>query len=115
MQDLLQHLPAVLYEFTIQPDGKEGFNYISAACESILGVKAEDVLKDASILESNFHEDDIESFHEQSRESILAGTELNWQGRLYVNKTIKWVEIRSNHEIKDDRTVVRRGIIQDVT
>jgi PAS domain S-box-containing protein len=115
MQDLLQHLPAVIYEYTIQPDGKRSFNYISQACESILGLKPELVMKDPSLMESIIHKDDIENLRETSDASEANATEWNWQGRVHVQDKIKWVEIRSNHELKDEGAIIRRGVIQDVT
>jgi PAS domain S-box-containing protein len=115
MQDLLQHLPAVIYEYTIQPDGKRSFNYISQACEAILGLNPEMVITDASLMDSIIHPEDQESLHETSDVSEVTASEWNWHGRIYVRGEIRWVEIRSNHELKSDGVIVRRGIIQDIT
>jgi PAS domain S-box-containing protein len=115
MQDLLQHLPAVIYEYTIQPDGKRSFNYISQACEAILGLNPALVIEDASIMDAIVHKDDLESLYETSIISETNASEWNWQGRIYVHGEIRWVEIRSNHELKSNGVIVRRGVIQDVT
>jgi PAS domain S-box-containing protein len=115
MQDLLQHLPAVIYEYTIQPDGKRSFNYISRACETILGLNPEMVITDASLMDSIIHSEDQESFYETSEVSEINASEWNWHGRIFVRGEIRWVEIRSNHELKSDGVIVRRGIIQDIT
>ena len=56
MRELLQHLPAVIYEYTIQPDGKRSFNFVSQACESILGLHPQDVMQDPSYQEDIRHE-----------------------------------------------------------
>ena len=44
-----------------------------------------------------------------------AGAEWNWQGRMIVGGKVKWVEIRSNHTLNPNGTILRRGLIQDIT
>ena len=41
--------------------------------------------------------------------------EWNWQGRISVRGKLKWMEFFSNQESKSDGSIVRRGIIQDIT
>jgi PAS domain S-box-containing protein len=115
MQDILKHLPAVIYEFVIYPDGKKAFAYISDSCQSILGLKASDVLKDGNLMDSIIHEDDLPYLHDSSEESSRQGLDWHWQGRVRVNGKIKWIECRSNFELQANGNVIRRGIIQDVT
>lgn len=115
MQDILKHLPAVIYEYVIYPDGKKAFTYISQSCEAILGLKAQDVLKDSAHMDSIIHEDDLPYLHDTSDDSRKRGTEWNWQGRVRVAGKIKWIECRSNFEQQPDGSILRRGIIQDVT
>lgn len=115
MQDLIRHLPAVIYEYSIHPNGTRRFDFISDACNSILGIKSSDVIKDARLMDSIVHQDDITDLINTSARAEQAGAEWNWQGRMIVRGKIKWVEIRSNHTISDDGTILRRGIIQDIT
>jgi PAS domain S-box-containing protein len=115
MQDLLKHLPAVLYEYAIQPDGSRRFNFISEACESILGISRQEVMKEPNLLESIVHSDDLANLKENSALCEKSGKELHWQGRMRVHEKLRWMEIKSNHEIQSDRSIIRRGIIQDIT
>jgi PAS domain S-box-containing protein len=115
MQDLLKHLPAVLYEYAIQPDGSRRFNFISEACESILGISRQEVMKEPNLLETIVHSDDFASLKENSTLCEKSGKELHWQGRMWVREKIRWMEIKSNHELMPDQSIVRRGIIQDIT
>ncbi len=115
MQDLLEHLPAVIYEYTIHPSGERSFNYISKSCEGILGLNPEAVMKDPLLMYSIIHEEDIRDLRESSSRSEAKAGEWNWHGRVRVHGEIRWIEIRSNHELKDNGVVVRRGIIQDIT
>ncbi len=115
MQDLIKHLPAVLYEYVIHPDGVRRFNFISEACESILGISDEAVIHDANVLDSIVHRDDINNLLETSAMCEKAQTEWSWQGRMWVRGKLRWMEIRSNHELKANGSAIRRGIIQDIT
>ena len=115
MTDLIRHLPAIIYEYAIHPGGRRCFNYVSPAVEVILGLKQADILHDAGTMDSLVHPEDIVSFQETSRECEIHGKEWNWQGRFVVDGKVKWTEIRSNHELRDNGTILRRGIIQDIT
>ena len=115
MRDLIKHLPAVIYEYTVQPNGIRRFDFISEACESLLGISPEAVLNDAGAMDAIGHLEDIGQLQASSLVSEQAGREWNWQGRMHVRGKIKWVEIRSNHELRNDGVIIRRGIIQDIT
>lgn len=115
MTDLIRHLPAVIYEYAIHPDGKRSFTYVSPASEIILGLKPEQIVSDPGTIESLVFAEDVKNMEETSREAELGGKEWNWQGRLVIKEKIKWVEIRSNHELRSDGAIVRRGLIQDIT
>lgn len=115
MQDLITHLPAVIYEYTIFPGGKKAFTFVSSASERILGLKAEELMADESIIQGLVHEDDLEALLESSRESHSQQREWNWQGRMHINGKERWIEINSNHENSSDGRIIRRGILQDIT
>ena len=115
MQNLLKHLPAVLYEYAIYPDGGRMFNFVSETCDSILGIPAEAVMKDSKCLEEIIHKDDLLDLNETSSISENAGKEWFWLGRIWVRGELRWMEFRSNHELRPDGVIVRRGVIQDVS
>jgi PAS domain S-box-containing protein len=115
MQDLLRLLPAVLYEFAIYPDGKKKLLFISESATTILGVSPEKALDDPCVIESLFHPDDLLNAKDSVAVSHREGKDWYWNGRMLVNGEERWMEIRSNHEQRDDGVILRRGVIQDVT
>jgi PAS domain S-box-containing protein len=115
MQDLIKHLPAVLYEYVICPDGSRRFSFISETCDSILGISPEAVMHDGEVLNSIVHKEDLQNLLETSAVSEDSGKEWHWLGRMWVRGKLKWVELRSNHDLNADGSIVRRGIIQDIT
>jgi PAS domain S-box-containing protein len=115
MQDLLRHLPVVLYEYGIYPTGEKKFLYISEACESILGVAPDAVMADANIMNELVHPEDFPSLQDTSFISHREEKEWYWHGRMIINGEERWMELRSNHEKRNDGVIIRRGLIQDVT
>jgi PAS domain S-box-containing protein len=115
MQDYVALLPAVLYEYAIFKDGRKSFQYVSPNSKTILGLSAEAIMQDYKLLDSIIHEDDLPYLKDTAIESHQNQDEWHWQGRIVVDDKIKWVEFRSNHELKPDGTIIRRGIIQDIT
>lgn len=115
MQDLIRHLPAVIYEYAVYPDGTRKFIFISEACKSILGLSPKAVMTDPNVLDALVHEEDLSSLQETSEKAIQDSSEWTWQGRMIVFGKVIWVDVRSNHELLPDGTVIRRGIIQDIT
>ena len=115
MQDLIRHLPAVIYEYSIHPDGTRRFDFISEACHSILGLASSDILRDSTLMDGIVHQEDRVDLAKTSANAEQAGAEWNWQGRMIVGGKVKWVEIRSNHTLNPNGTILRRGLIQDIT
>lgn len=115
MQDVIKHLPAVIYEYAVHPNGNKRFNYISPNSQSILGLSADAIMRDQEVIYSIVHEEDLVYLKDSALQSREEGVEWHWQGRVNVNGKIKWVEFRSNHEVQPDGVILRRGIIQDIT
>jgi len=115
MQDFVKHLPGVIYEYAIHPDGEKRFTYISPNSESILGLSAEVIVQDPGALDAIVHEEDLPYLKDSASESRAIRSEWHWQGRVHVKGQTKWIEFRSNHEVKEDGTLISRGIIQDIT
>lgn len=114
MQDFLQQLPGVVYEITIEANGSIKFTFISKNSLSILGVEAEEVMRNATALDNIVIEEDRDGFRESTRGNRNRETLWNWEGRIIVNDEVRWIEARSNFE-KKDLVTIRKGIILDIT
>jgi PAS domain S-box-containing protein len=115
MQDVIKHLPAVIYEYAVHPNGEKRFNYVSPNSQRILGLTAQAIMADENEMYSIVHEEDLLYLKDTALQSREEGGEWHWQGRVRVNGSVKWVEFRSNHEVQPDGVILRRGIIQDIT
>jgi PAS domain S-box-containing protein len=115
MQELIRFLPAVLYEYVIEPSGKRYFSFVSEASERILNIKASDLISDHTLLDSIILAEDLPKLKDTAQESHEEKSEWYWQGRAKINDQIRWLEMRSNHDLLQEGKVVRRGIIEDIT
>lgn len=110
------HLPGVIYQFRLRPDGTFHFPYASPGIYDIYGVNPEEVEHDATAAFSAIHPDDLE----QVRASInhSAETLTRWHEIYRLNHTrgeTIWVEGQSTPQILDDGSIIWHGYIQDIT
>jgi PAS domain S-box-containing protein len=115
MQDLLKNIPAVFYKYSIDPQGRRKFLFLSASAETILGVNPEEVTADPGLMDALIHPEDFPAMMESSEGSLLQGKEWYWSGRMIIGGEERWMEMRSNYEKQRDGEVIRHGVIQDVT
>ena len=115
MQDLIRYLPAVIYEYSIHADGTRRFEYVSEACQPILGLSQSELIANPDAIHAMIHPEDLTEMKIGYDRCVSLGMEWNWQGRMIINGETRWMEIRSNHDVKPTGTTIRRGIIQDIT
>ncbi len=114
MRDLTRHLPAVIFELAVFPDGVQRFNYVSETSLGILGLASEELTADPKLLESLIHEEDLAEL----RRILSHGQEPSaggWKGRINFNNQVKWMEFRFTKEDGGDGSVLYRGLILPAT
>jgi len=114
MYNFIQQLPGVIYEFTISHNGTMAFTFLSKNCIDILGVEAEDAIRDHKLLSAIIHSEDRNNFEESLGKNFLEKKLWNWEGRITVRNEVRWIEVRSNYEIRDT-DIIRKGIVLDIT
>lgn len=116
VQSIVDKLPAVVFEYTLFPDGKRDFTYLSPRCDEILGLNRETLLAGTFPMRSFIHPDDREEFTRVADDSIGTLTNLKWEGRILLaeNRSI-WIEALGYPERQNDGRVVWRGILNDIS
>ncbi|HCM76324.1 MAG TPA: hypothetical protein DIS90_08070 [Cytophagales bacterium] len=115
LQHIIDNLPAVVFQYSIFPDGSRDFTYLSPRCEEILGLKKEILLSGALPMSEFIHEDDLDSLEEVKDRCIQTLSEFNWEGRISFNGNIVWVEAKGSPKRLNDNSIVFSGIITDVS
>lgn len=113
---LAEHVPGVLYQYVLYPDGRSAFPYASHGLKDIYGVLPEQVRNDASPVFAVIHPDDIErvsnSIHDAAQRLGL------WQCEYRVclpERGERWVSGQATPQRQADGSILWHGYIHDVT
>lgn len=112
---MLDRLPAVVFEYSVFPDGSRDFTYISPRCEEILGVSKEVLLRGILPMKNFIHHEDWGGFYESTEDSLARLREWKWEGRLNGRGGVIWIEASGVPTRMPDGVVVCHGIITDIT
>jgi PAS domain S-box-containing protein len=112
MQDIIRHLPAVIFEYAIHLDGKEGFTYVSDQCEETIGLNSETLRTSASAFYAvvDHHERDFVKSTFASRS--VTSKPYCIVVRLQVSNEIRKVEFTLSDEKSPDGVILRRGMMR---
>lgn len=115
-QLLAENVPGAIYQFQLSPIGKQSFTYISPVCYELYELLAADIMRDAQVLISKIHADDLERFQESIVISAETLTSWHFQGRFFTASGIlKWVQGDSRPIKQADGTIVWDGILVDIS
>ncbi|MDM9582133.1 PAS domain-containing protein [Nostoc sp. GT001] len=105
-----------IYKVIREVDGSDRFAYISAGIERLMEVRAEDALKDSSLLYRQFIPEDaplLAAAVEESRRNLSV---FDIQLRIQTpSGLLKWLHFRSTPRQFEDGRVVWDGLVVDVT
>jgi len=112
---LLDKLPAVVFECRILRDGSRDFTYISPRCEEILGIGRDVLARRLMPLHKLVHEADWEQFRTTSEASISSLTEWSWEGRIHNSTEEIWIEVTGTPSRGQNGEIIVHGLILDIT
>lgn len=115
---LTQTVPGALYDYVLHSDGTSQMLFMSAKCNEIFEVEAEDVMKDMTILWNLIHPEDIERFRRESKEAVYSKDHFSIEARFIMpSKKEKWVQVtsRPNPKTNPNDNAVWSGFAIDIT
>lgn len=115
LQQIIDNLPAVVFDYTIFPDGSRDFTYLSPRCEELLGLKREVLLSGVIPMREFIHEDDWQSLEQSVEQSIKTLREFSWEGRVYAEDELIWIEAKGTPIRLENNSVVCSGIMSNVS
>lgn len=115
-QKLSANLPGIIYQFLLRADGSSSFPYISPACREVFELEPEDVMKNAALIGNLIHPDDRQNHDESVAISAQTLQPWQWEGRMVLpSGKIRWLQIMSRPEAKENGACFWDGIAVDVT
>lgn len=113
---LTAQVPGMLYQFQMWPDGRSAFPYSSPGILSIYEVTPEQVEKDASIVFSKLHADDLSLIQQSIDESVASQTRWHCVYRtLLSDGVVRWLEGSAQPQRMEDGSTLWHGYIHDIT
>ncbi len=116
LQKIAAHVPGVVYQFQLWPDGRSSLPYASEGLRDIYGVEPEAVRWDATSAFSALHPDDFA--HVQDSISHSAEHLSIWHSQhrvLLPGDKLIWVEGEATPERQEDGSTLWHGYIRDIT
>ena len=116
LHKLAVHLPGMVYQYLLRPDGSSCFPYTSPGIRDIYGVSCGEVQNDASQALMHIHADDLAQVTSAINQS--AATLQIWQQEYRVQhpeKGLIWVEGRATPQRMNDGSVLWHGFISDIS
>ncbi|MDH5475276.1 MAG: PAS domain-containing sensor histidine kinase [Cyclobacteriaceae bacterium] len=114
-QKLTKNLPGVIYEYIAIPGGEGVFNYISQSCESVFGYSDKKIRSNPKLMKQLIHPDDIVSYLKSNKKAEDKFLNWEWEGRFIVDGKTKWIRGNSRPEKTATGTIIRYGILTDIT
>jgi PAS domain S-box-containing protein len=112
---LVEQTPGMLYQYQHWPDGRVAFPYASPNISDIYGVSAEEVQKDASIVFTKIHPDDLPEVATSIEKSEQALSMWHTQYRVTDGRSgWRWLEGKSLPERMPDGSTIWHGYIADI-
>ena len=116
LQKLAAHVPGVLYQFLLRPDGTRCFPYASEGIRDLFRVSPQDVLHDAAPLLALGHPDDLELILKSIAHSAQTLTRWNLDYRIrFPDGTVRWVQGQAAPERLPDGSTLWHGFMSDIT
>ena len=90
-------------------------DYASPRMAEMLKLSVESLLSDARIVFQAIHPDDRDSFVKLNLDGIQQKRPFDWEGRVLIEGTVKWLHIMSLPEPMENGDVLWYGIVDDIT
>lgn len=117
LRALGDNLPdSYVYQYTQEADGTPRFLYLSAGVERLHGVKADDVLRDASLMRDQTDPDLAPALHAAEAESSRNLTDFTMELRQRgADGQWRWIQVCSRPRLTPRGRVVWDGVATDIT
>ncbi len=115
MQQLLDLIPAVIFEYTVFSDGSRKFTYINPYCKELLGRTSESIMASHLQMKDFIHPEDWPAFKQQKDAANAAHTSLRWEGRIVLpTEEVNWIELVAS-PTHMHQSVIWRGLMNNIT
>ncbi|AFY27460.1 PAS domain S-box [Cyanobium gracile PCC 6307] len=116
LEQLNDNVPAIVYRYVREPDGREYFSHLSENAKDIFGMPLQTCLEDVAAVWGRVHPDDVSAMQNSIADS--ARTLRPWKQQLRLatpEGTYKWLEAKSTPQRQPNGDVFWDGVVVDIT
>ena len=116
LRHLAEHVPGVIYQYRLYPDGRACFPYASPGIGAIYEVTAEEVHEDATPVFGRLHPDDLSSVADSIQASALTLQPWHQEYRVVLPRQgLRWRLGDAQPERLEDGSILWHGFITDIS
>jgi PAS domain S-box-containing protein len=116
LERIAEHVPGVLYQYLLRPDGSSCFPFATAGMQDVYGVRPEQVREDATPVFKVLHPDDLAHVAASIQESARSLTVWRDEYRVCLpDGRTRWMEGESSPMRLADGSILWHGYIRDAT
>jgi PAS domain S-box-containing protein len=116
LQQIARHIPGVIYQWTLHPDGHCYFPYASEGLREIYGLAPETVREDASAVFDAIHPEDLANFQQSILDSATQLTPWRCEYRIcHPDGRLLWAIGHGTPQGTPDGSTTWYGYIRDIT
>lgn len=116
IRDMTDRIPGAVYQFARSVDGTFAFEFCSEGMEAMVGVPAEDAVRDVNTVWAVIHPDDLAELVARANESAITLTRYVQDLRIQQPDGQRWwIRAESEPERRPDGSTLWNGSIMDIT
>lgn len=116
LEQIARHIPGVIYQFRMRPDGTSHFPYASEGVREISGLSPEEVREDASKMFAIIHPEDLDRLNQSILESAEHLTAWYCEYRVCLpDGRMLWLVGHATPQREPDGSTLWHGYIRDIT
>jgi len=113
--DMIRRSPMGVYIIRSKPGLPGRIEYISSRCCEILGIKADEALANADVMDRCTHPEERQEFNRSRKNAAMNSQTFIWEGRFIVAGDLRWVRIESEPMFLPDGDTLWNGVVVDIT
>jgi signal transduction histidine kinase len=114
---MVSNTPGLVLQFQLDSNGEMKFIHLSDGCNALLGLNAEDLKEDSSLLYSMMNARDRGALRKRLEQSTINLSLMNWEGKVWIDgwQDNKWLDLRAVPRVLSNGVVQWEGIMTNIT
>jgi two-component system sensor histidine kinase UhpB len=116
-QTMVANTPGLVFQFQLDSNGEMKFIHLTDGCKALLGLNAEDLKEDSSLLYSMMNARDRGVLRKRLEQSTTNLSLMSWEGKVWIDgwQDNKWLDLRAVPSVLSNGVLQWEGIMTNIT